>query len=207
MINETILLPIQRFEVNAGQLPNVPHNPRQITPERLESLKKSIKELPDMLSLREVIAVGNLDDPQSSLVIIAGNLRYLAALELGFSELPAKILPLDTDPYKLAQIAIKDNNQWGQWDYDALANEWSDYPLVEWGIEELAEWDKADDDTEVSISDIEEVSGATANKYPLAIILTLQDFKRWQTYKLEIDKNDDTAAFLQLFELWAKAET
>lgn len=208
MISDTVLISIERFALNSGQLPGVPQNPRQITRDRLESLKKSISEFPDMLHLREVIAVGDPADDSAPLIIIAGNMRYQAARELGITELPAKILPPDTDPNKLAQIVIKDNSQWGDFDYDILANEWTDFPLVDWGVFEVEEWNAdALKDEALSPDKIEEISSADPHKYPLAIILTLQDFKRWNQLKLAADLRDDTEAALFLLNLWEKAET
>jgi hypothetical protein len=29
---------------------------------------------------------------------------------------------------------MKDNGSFGAWDYDALANEWDDLPLQDWGV-------------------------------------------------------------------------
>ena len=29
---------------------------------------------------------------------------------------------------------MKDNGSFGAWDYDALANEWDDLPLADWGV-------------------------------------------------------------------------
>ena len=34
-----------------------------------------------------------------------------------------------------AEIVIKDNTHYGQFDYDILANEWDVHPLVDWGID------------------------------------------------------------------------
>ena len=34
----------------------------------------------------------------------------------------------------LKEVVIKDNGAFGAWDYDALANEWDDLPLGDWGV-------------------------------------------------------------------------
>ena len=43
-------------------------------------------------------------------------------------------MPEDTPIEKLREIVIKDNGQFGSWDYDMLANEWDDLPLCEMGV-------------------------------------------------------------------------
>ena len=35
---------------------------------------------------------------------------------------------------KMKEIVLKDNGSWGAWDFDALANEWDDLPLTDWGV-------------------------------------------------------------------------
>jgi DNA modification methylase len=94
-------------------------------------LKQSIKDDPEMLELREVIAV----DYNGELVVIAGNMRLNACLELGIKEVPCKILPQNTPVDKLKAITIKDNIGYGEHDWDALANEWDVEELAYWGLD------------------------------------------------------------------------
>ena len=55
---------------------------------------------------------------------------------------------------------IKDNVPFGSFDFDILANEWSDLPLPEWGVETPMGWsnEPLDDSTssESDPNDIEE---------------------------------------------------
>ena len=44
-------IPIDLVVENTGQIPNVPENPRRITDEDFELLKKSINESPEMKNL------------------------------------------------------------------------------------------------------------------------------------------------------------
>ena len=46
-------LPIDLLDENTGQIPDVPANPRRITDEAFELLKKSIEESPEMKNLDE----------------------------------------------------------------------------------------------------------------------------------------------------------
>jgi len=119
------------IETNDGQIEGLPKNPRLIRDERFERLKKSITEFPEMLSLREIVVF----PWKGKFVCIGGNMRFLACRDLGFKEIPAKVLPADFPREKLAEFAVKDNASFGENDYDVLTNEWADFPLDEWGLD------------------------------------------------------------------------
>jgi DNA modification methylase len=124
-------IPLSKLETNKGQIDGLPKNPRLIKTEKFEKLKKSIEDNPEMLGMREVLVY-----PLSSkFVIIGGNMRYQACKELGFSEVPCKILDKDTTAEQLRAITIKDNVGFGEHDWDLLANEWDSIELEEWGLE------------------------------------------------------------------------
>ena len=40
----------------------------------------------------------------------------------------------DADQQTILRRAMKDNGSFGAWDWDALANEWDDLPLGDWGV-------------------------------------------------------------------------
>lgn len=116
---------------NTGQIPGLPKNPRTIRDEKFDKLVKSIKEDPEMLKLRELLVFPFADQ----YVIIAGNMRFRACLEAGLAEVPCKIIPSDTSIDKLKAIVIKDNIGYGDNDWDALANEWDEQQLTDWGMD------------------------------------------------------------------------
>lgn len=122
---------ISKLEVNKGQIDGLPKNPRFIRDTRFEQLKKSIEDAPEMLNLRELIVMPH----GKKYVVIGGNMRLRACTDLGYKELPCKVLPADTPPEKLREYAIKDNNGFGQDDWDLLANEWDEVELGNWGVE------------------------------------------------------------------------
>lgn len=122
---------ISKLEVNKGQIDGLPKNPRFIRDTRFEQLKKSIEDAPEMLNLRELIVMPH----GKKYVVIGGNMRLRACTDLGYKELPCKVLPADTPAEKLREYAIKDNNGFGQDDWDLLANEWDDAELKGWGTE------------------------------------------------------------------------
>lgn len=136
------MLPVSVLETNKGQVEGLPKNPRFIRDARYEKLKKSITDAPEMLHLRELI-VFPLGDKY---VIVGGNMRYRACCDLGHEEVPCKILPEDTPAVKLREYSRKDNIEFGQDDYDLLANEWDEEELEAWGDEKPFDMDSNIDD-------------------------------------------------------------
>ena len=116
---------------NAGQIEGLPGNPRLIKDDRFKKLVKSLQDDPEMLSLRELIVFPHND----TFVVIGGNMRLKALRELDYTEAPCKVLPADTHIEKLKAIALKDNSSFGDYDYEALANEWDAQLLADCGIE------------------------------------------------------------------------
>lgn len=111
-----------------------PSNPRSITKEKFEELKKSITDFPEMQVVKPLVVADGY--------AIAGNMRLLAYKDLGYRELHV----LDVSEWSQAkrdEFMIKDNTHYGSWDYDALANEWDNLPLNEWGV---AVWEQEEED-------------------------------------------------------------
>lgn len=125
------IVKISKLKNNTGQVEGLPQNPRVLKDFKYEKLKKSIQEDPEMLSLREVIAYDN----DGELIVICGNMRLKALKELGIKEVPTKILASDTPIEKLKAYLIKDNNSFGEWDTDMLANEWDAEQIIDWGVD------------------------------------------------------------------------
>jgi hypothetical protein len=125
------LIPVSSIEQNKGQVDGLPKNPRLIKDAKFEKLKKSIGDNPEMLGARELIVYPYND----KFVIIGGNMRFTACKELGYKELPCKVLPADYSPEQLRAITIKDNVAFGENDWENLANEWDSVELEEWGLD------------------------------------------------------------------------
>ena len=121
---------------NRGQIEGLPKNPRQWTRTELDALKKSIRETPELLDARGCIVVKDAE----RYVVLGGNMRLAACRELSMKEVPCYILPEGTPGEKLKEIVIKDNGSFGAWDFDMLANEWSDMDLEGWGVPIPPEW-------------------------------------------------------------------
>lgn len=129
-------LKIADLEVNNGQIEGLPKNPRFIKDNRFKALVKSIEDAPEMLDYRTLLVVPH----DKKYVIVAGNMRFRACKELGYKELPCYVLPEETPAEKLREYAMKDNQGYGDNDWDLIANEWDSDELKEWGIETPADW-------------------------------------------------------------------
>ena len=130
-------IPLHLLELNEGQMYGLPKNPRWIRDARFEALKKSIEDAPEMLALRELLVypMTDVEGHEDKYIIIGGNMRYRACLELGYQEVPCKVIPLETPVKKLREYVIKDNEAFGQNDFDLLSGEWNDEELREFGME------------------------------------------------------------------------
>ena len=103
-----------------------PNNPRVIKDEKFAKLVQSLKELPEMATVRPVVV-------NSDMIVLGGNMRLKAMKEAGWKEVPVEIVDWDED--KQRQFIIKDNVGFGEWDWEMLANEWDAEQLEEWGLD------------------------------------------------------------------------
>ena len=132
-----------------------PHNPRVIRDKAFQALVDSIKAHPEFLEKRGIVHANG--------VILGGNMRFRAIQEamkdpdfrekVGVSsqhEIPAAWVK-DASEFSEEQrriFAILDNappGLSGAWDWDLLANEWSDLPLPEWDLIPI-EWGETSTD-------------------------------------------------------------
>lgn len=88
-----------------------PLNPRRIGRERFEALCRSLEADPEMLLVRPIVA---LPDGR----ILGGNMRYRAALRLGWDTIPCVTVDLDETRAKL--WILRDNNAYGDWHAEQL---------------------------------------------------------------------------------------
>lgn len=122
---------IADLEVNRGQIDGLPKNPRTIKDERFKALKKSIEDAPEMLALRELLVYPH----NGKYVVIGGNMRLKACKDLGYKELPCKVIDENTPVEKLREYTIKDNIGFGTDDWGALFEDWNTEELTDWGME------------------------------------------------------------------------
>jgi len=172
---QSTLVKISDISFNTGQIPDVPKNPRFIKTERYEKLKKSLEDNPEMLSARELL-VYNYD---GELIVIGGNMRLRAAKELGYKELPCKILT-DLTSEQIRAIVIKDNVSFGSDDFESLSNEWDSLELEEWGMEVNNTF------TELE-PDFEDLIGDEKNKPP-TMKITFESPEQLQKAEIDIQE-------------------
>lgn len=130
---EIKMYPLEKLELNEGQLKGLGKNPRYIKEGEFEKLKKSISDSPEFLEARPLLAYP-LDN--GNYIVIAGNMRLRAARELDFKEIPCYIFDKKTPIKKLKEYTIKDNVEFGSTDWDELANgDWEVEDLQDWGVD------------------------------------------------------------------------
>ena len=126
-----------------------PDNPRTISNKDMELLIKSLKEFPEMLHLREIVVDENM-------VVLGGNMRLLTLQKMGASDCQIRMVSGLT-PEQKREFVIKDNSNFGRYDFDTLANEWSDLPLADWGVDLPDDWIKNNEKTNQNINEIYEL--------------------------------------------------
>jgi hypothetical protein len=113
--------------MNINEIKPNPSNPRKIDEDDFAKLVKSIKDDPKLLEAKPLI----IDENN---VILGGNQRYRACLELGIQEVSTIKMANLTEKEKQKLLVI-DNTHYGKWDMDMLANDgWEIGDLDEWGV-------------------------------------------------------------------------
>jgi DNA modification methylase len=103
-----------------------PNNPRLIKDDKFKKLVQSVKDFPEMLSIRPIVV-------NQDMIILGGNMRFRACKEAGITEIPVIVTDLPED--KQREFLIKDNTSGGEWDWDMIANEWDTDELEAWGLD------------------------------------------------------------------------
>ena len=124
-----IHIELKKLVYNTGQIEGVPRNPRKWTKEDVTALAASIVETPELFEARPLLVVPRGD----RFIVIGGNMRLAAARELAMAMPPCYEIQ-DRSVDNLKRMALKDNASFGEWDAVALADEWPDCPLADWGI-------------------------------------------------------------------------
>ena len=114
-------------KIKISEIKPNPNNPRLIKDDKFAKLVKSVKDFPEMLTIRPIVV-------NSDMIILGGNMRYKACKEAGLKEIPVIIAEGLTEQQQ-KEFLIKDNVSGGEWDWDMLANEWESEELTEWGLD------------------------------------------------------------------------
>jgi ParB-like chromosome segregation protein Spo0J len=101
-------------------------NPRIFRDDKFKKLVKSIKEFPEMETVRPIVV-------NKDMVILGGNMRYKAMIECGYKEVNVEVV--DWSEQKQNEFIIKDNVGFGEWEWEMVANEWDEIELKDWGLD------------------------------------------------------------------------
>jgi ParB-like chromosome segregation protein Spo0J len=113
--------------VSIKKLKPNPANPRTIRDDKFHKLVQSVKDFPQMLEIRPIVVNDQYE-------VLGGNMRLRACIEAGMKEVTIiRASELTEDQQR--EFIIKDNVGFGEWDMDALANEWDAEELQEWGVD------------------------------------------------------------------------
>jgi ParB-like chromosome segregation protein Spo0J len=113
--------------VKIGEVKRNPNNPRIIRDDKFKKLVQSLRDFPEMMSLRPIVV-------NADMIALGGNMRLAAAKEAGWKEVPVLIAEGLTEEQE-REFIIKDNVGFGEWDWELLANEWDAEALGEWGLD------------------------------------------------------------------------
>ena len=130
-----------------------PNNPRKIQPDKLEKLCASITNFPQMMTLRPIVY-----DPVT-MHVLGGNQRLAAIRKLGMKEIPDEwaIAATDLTPEQQKEFILRDNVQFGDWDFDMLSTEFAEFDLSEIGMDmpEIDVKNPSFDDSDTTDEDVE----------------------------------------------------
>jgi len=104
-----------------------PNNPRLIKNDKFDKLVKSIEEFPEMLNIRPIVVDENY-------IVLGGNMRLRACQKAGLKEVPVIKVENLTESQK-EEFVIKDNANFGDWDWTVLSADWDIKLLDNWGID------------------------------------------------------------------------
>lgn len=142
IVSNSLVISTREIVNNAGQVPDVPANPRIITKPEYEALKKRMREnnLLGMFPIKVFQYAGKW-------IAMGGNQRLRAAKDLKLDKVPCLVIPQEADAKTLREIITLENTHDGVFDWDMLANEWDENELAEWGVK-AGEWGREDEKPE-----------------------------------------------------------
>lgn len=116
------------LEFNTGQIEGIKQNPRSLTEDGFNNAKQSIQDFPEMLNVRALVVVKH----GYKYVVIGGNQRLKALLDLNFLEAPCIVVSWSDE--QINQFIIKDNLNYGEWILELLSTDWNLSDLSRFGL-------------------------------------------------------------------------
>ena len=181
-----------------------PDNPRLIKDDKFHKLVKSIKEFPEMLKIRPIVV-------NEEMVVLGGNMRLKACKEAGLKEV--YILKADElTEQQQREFIVKDNVGFGEWDWDALGNEWNSVQLEDWGMDNWQNMDDIETSDDFSLPDgdkepFQQQTYTLADQQAEQIKNAIADIKKTEEYKyVETfgNENGNGNALYLIISQWAE---
>lgn len=123
-------------KVSISKVKENENNPRFIKDFKFRKLVDSIKQFPEMLEKRPIVVDENF-------ITLGGNMRLKACREAGLKEVWIDVAEGWTEEQK-KEFVIKDNVNYGDWDYDILSQDYDIDMLIDFGVNVLYFGDDAE---------------------------------------------------------------
>jgi len=184
-------------------IPNT-ENPRIIKDDKFKKLVQSIKDFPEMLEIRPIVV-------NNEMMILGGNMRLKAIQEIGLKEVPI-IKAENLTEQQQREFLIKDNVGFGEWDWDALANDWDYKELVDWALDVPKMLDPEQFGEDFSLADgdkspFQQITFTLADEQATQIKNAIADIKLTEEYKymetLGNENSNGNALYLIIMQ-WAE---
>jgi hypothetical protein len=180
------------------------NNPRILKDDKFKKLVQSIKDFPEMLEIRPIVV-------NNEMMILGGNMRWKAIQEIGIKEIPI-IKAENLTEEQQREFLIKDNVGFGEWDWDALANDWDYKELNDWALDLPKMLDPEQFGEDFSLADgdkspFQQMSFTLADEQATQIKNAIADIKLTEEYKymetLGNENSNGNALYLIIMQ-WAE---
>jgi len=180
------------------------NNPRILKDDKFKKLVQSIKDFPEMLEIRPIVV-------NNEMMILGGNMRWKAIQEIGLKEVPI-IKAENLTEQQQREFLIKDNVGFGEWDWDALANDWDYKELNDWALDLPKMLDPEQFGEDFSLADgdkspFQQMTFTLADEQATQIKNAIADIKLTEEYKymetLGNENSNGNALYLIIMQ-WAE---
>ena len=140
------------------------YNPRQLSKEQFKYLKDSLSRF----GVVDPIIINKNSSRKN--IIIGGHQRCKVAKSIGIKSVPCLELDLTYDQER--ELNVRLNKNTGEWDFDALANNFDVEDLFEWGFDENdLNIDLVEEEKEGLIEELETIDNNTKKEFDNVIEL------------------------------------
>jgi len=192
------------IKVKIDKVKSNPKNPRLIKDDKFKKLVKSIKDFPEMESVRPIVV-------NKDMIILGGNMRYKAMIECGYKEVNVEVV--DWSEQKQNEFIIKDNVGFGEWEWEMVANEWDVEELDNWGLDlPIFTKDSNEFGTDFNLPDgdkspFQQMTFTLADEQAIQIKNAIEEIKRTEEYKYAEtmgNENSNGNALYLIIMQWAE---